>query len=41
MNLTAKEMFEALEDYESGSDFDGYWTLEDMKRIIKEAESTK
>ena len=41
VNETKYAIIEALEDYESGSDFDGYWTLEDMKRIIKEAESTK
>ena len=38
VNETKSAIIEALEDYESGSDFDGYWALEDMKRIIKEAE---
>jgi len=38
VNETKYAIIEALEDYESGSDFDGYWALEDMKRIIKEAE---
>ncbi len=33
-SLLVEKIISALENYEHGCNFDGVWTLKDMKRII-------